>query len=145
MGCLAILMGCLAILVVCVIAVLSRQDEKVSKQDENKALAAAKARSDRWDAAQAHCKTITKHNVRRHDVECLWLDCPDNSDELLRTLSNGNLAVGMDECLVRASLGKPDDVNTTVTARGQQEQWVYRASHSIYVYFDEGHVTSWQY
>jgi len=37
-------------------------------------------------------------------------------------------------------------VNTTVTAGGVHEQWVYRGEYraTMYLYFDAGRLTSWQ-
>lgn len=56
--------------------------------------------------------------------------------------------IGMTTAAVRAlplPWGSPDDVNRTVTARGQREQWVYRTGRwSAYLYFDDGVLTTIQ-
>lgn len=55
------------------------------------------------------------------------------------------VAVGMDETMVRAAWGWPEDVNRTTTARGTREQWVYGDIGSRrYVYFEDGVVTAIQ-
>ncbi|GMV29539.1 MAG: hypothetical protein AMXMBFR59_16640 [Rhodanobacteraceae bacterium] len=43
-------------------------------------------------------------------------------------------------------LGEPEDVNTTTTARGTREQWVYSAGkyEHAYLYLDNGIVTAIQ-
>lgn len=46
------------------------------------------------------------------------------------------------EQVVRSSWGKPRSINTTLTARGKHEQWVYGGRQ--YVYLDDGIVTSVQ-
>ena len=39
------------------------------------------------------------------------------------------------------SIGSPDDINTTATAAGTHQQWVYGSN---YVYVDEGKVTAYR-
>jgi hypothetical protein len=51
------------------------------------------------------------------------------------------VGLGMSTDDVIASWGKPDQVNTTVTAYGKHEQWVYG---STYLYFEEGVLASYQ-
>ena len=43
--------------------------------------------------------------------------------------------------MVRASWGKPDDINRSVGPWGVHEQWVYGYK---YLYFEDGSLTSWQ-
>jgi prefoldin subunit 5 len=40
-------------------------------------------------------------------------------------------------------LGEPDDINRTVGSFGVHEQWVYR-KRDMYIYIEDGYVTSWQ-
>jgi hypothetical protein len=51
------------------------------------------------------------------------------------------VGLGMSTDDVIASWGKPGHVNTTVTAYGKHEQWVYG---STYLYFEEGVLASYQ-
>ena len=52
--------------------------------------------------------------------------------------------IGMTEAQVLASSwGKPTSVNTTITAYGNSEQWVY--GYGMYVYFRNGKVSAIQY
>ncbi len=39
-------------------------------------------------------------------------------------------------------IGKPNDINKTITTYGTAEQWV--SPNSLYLYFDEGILTSYQ-
>jgi len=61
---------------------------------------------------------------------------------LQKLLSDRKIKVGLTKGQVLLSWGKPGDVNTTITARGRREQWVY--SLKSYVYFDDGLVTAIQ-
>lgn len=54
-------------------------------------------------------------------------------------LVNGIIWVGCTKEMVELSWGKPQDVNTTVTAYSKREQWVYGIGS--YVYFEDGKVT----
>lgn len=51
--------------------------------------------------------------------------------------------LGMAECSVLAALGVPDKLNRTTNAAGRYDQWVYR-KRGVYVYTQDGTVTSWQ-
>jgi hypothetical protein len=52
--------------------------------------------------------------------------------------------LGMDECAVAASRGRPNDINRTVTSGGRSDQWVYRTGPYRYVYLHDGVVRSYQ-
>lgn len=51
--------------------------------------------------------------------------------------------IGMTDEMAELSLGKPDDINRTVTSRTVKEQWVY-SKYGIYLYFTNGLLTSYQ-
>ena len=55
----------------------------------------------------------------------------------------GKYWLGMTRDMARESLGRPSDINRTVNAFGTREQWVYRR-YDLYLYFDDGVLTSWQ-
>ncbi|MTI89553.1 MAG: hypothetical protein FH748_16485 [Balneolaceae bacterium] len=58
---------------------------------------------------------------------------------------NGSIRIGMSKDMVRASWGRPNDVNRTVNAHSTREQWVYGSiSTRRYVYFEDGIMTSFQ-
>lgn len=63
-------------------------------------------------------------------------------------INAGRIAVGMDQDMVRAVIGYPDDINETVTAGGKHTQWVYSQSwyraRAMYVYFENGRCTAYQ-
>jgi len=62
-----------------------------------------------------------------------------------RPVRRGRLRVGMSECAVVAALGKPNRMSQTEGVEGRNDIWGYdRRSISIYVYFVDGAVTSWQ-
>jgi len=55
----------------------------------------------------------------------------------------GNIVRGMTQNQVLASWGWPERVNSTVTAIGRTEQWIYR-DIGRYLYFTNGTLESWQ-
>lgn len=61
----------------------------------------------------------------------------DIGDRILRR----RIWLGMTTDMALESRGQPVDTNRTVTAHGVHEQWVYR---DLYLYFDDGVLTSWQ-
>ncbi|WP_421789862.1 hypothetical protein [Hyphobacterium sp.] len=52
-------------------------------------------------------------------------------------------AIGMTRSCLLAAFDYPDDINRTVTARAQREQWVYR-DLEMYIYLTDGIVTAFQ-
>lgn len=60
---------------------------------------------------------------------------------------NARVMVGMTPGEVVQSWGQPNKVNSTFTAQGRREQWVYRrpgVGYDQYVYVDDGMVTTIQ-
>lgn len=52
---------------------------------------------------------------------------------------------GMSRCTAIAAYGRPADVNRTVTASGEREQWVYdRQRGRLYLYFTNGQLDAFQ-
>jgi hypothetical protein len=67
-------------------------------------------------------------------------------DRVALAISNREVAVGMTGPEVLRSWGRPTKVNTTVSAAGKREQWVYRHGRGVaqYVYLENGRVSSMQ-
>ena len=55
----------------------------------------------------------------------------------------GEIWIGMSDSLAKESLGSPTEINRRVSAYGVSEQWVYRTL-DMYLYFENGTLTSWQ-
>ena len=59
------------------------------------------------------------------------------------------LQIGMTHDQVIAAIGQPTTINHSTDANGTQEQWIYQPVQSefsgktVYVYFENGKVTSW--
>lgn len=51
--------------------------------------------------------------------------------------------LGFTQCAVSAAIGYPERVNRSVYKSGVHEQWVY-ADGNVYIYFEDGILTSWQ-
>jgi hypothetical protein len=66
---------------------------------------------------------------------------PDWKPDGVAIVACHEYAVGMTADMLRASLGRPEQVNTTQTAGSTHEQWVYG---SDYIYVDDGIVSSYQ-
>ena len=56
-------------------------------------------------------------------------------------INSGDYWIGMTKDMAIESLGNPETVNSTVGSWGINEQWVY---YSLYLYFDNGVLTSYQ-
>jgi hypothetical protein len=56
-------------------------------------------------------------------------------------INSGYYWIGMTKDMAIESLGNPETVNSSVGSWGINEQWVY---HSLYLYFDNGILTSYQ-
>jgi hypothetical protein len=67
----------------------------------------------------------------------------DISDErIIDAIHKDGIVIGMNQNEVKLSLGDPEIINSTVNAYGSYEQWVY--VHGLYLYFDNGTLTSFQ-
>jgi hypothetical protein len=67
---------------------------------------------------------------------------PELPKETREDILSGGFRIGMTAEQVEASCGTPyNGVNSTVTAFGKHEQWVYG---DTYLYFDDGLLTSYQ-
>jgi hypothetical protein len=93
------------------------------------------------EEAAKRCPELSEEE-RKRDHWCLFLACPGQFKKFYKAAAEGDVVVGMSGCLVKQMIGEPHQVNTTVTARGAAEQWVYSDSTRIYV--QDGLVTSFQ-
>ncbi len=74
-------------------------------------------------------------------VESLLKNHPSWDDEAILTVACHKVRVGLTEDQLRASWGRPDEVNRTVVGASVDDQWVYGSN---YVYVEGGEVTSYQ-
>ncbi len=69
--------------------------------------------------------------------------------EYRKKISSPEPSIGMSMASAKnSSWGEPDEVNKTVTSRGESEQWVYRGTgfaKTKYLYFTNGIMVSAQY
>jgi len=83
-------------------------------------------------------KTLLRQEIiRRH---------PEWPEDIKRVVLEGNIQIGMTKEQLLASWGDPDNINRSVGSWGVHEQWIYAASYykQIYVYVENGILTSWQ-
>lgn len=62
--------------------------------------------------------------------------------QTMKAIQKGSVFIGMVESALACSLGTPSNVNRTVGSWGVHKQYVY--GRSLYVYTQNGKVTSWQ-
>lgn len=88
-------------------------------------------------AADAHAQTRERELARRRET----LLARGWSRSFVDLVLRREVAIGMTRAMVEASWGRPEGVNTTTTASGTSEQWVYGSS---YLYFSNGVLTTIQ-
>lgn len=88
-----------------------------------------------WDCVDKKGKKSTSTvNVSDSDYKC---KLSKKSQEALRAAKKQGVLIGMSkEEVLASSWGKPKSINTTTTARGTREQWVYGGRN--YLYFKDG-------
>lgn len=72
---------------------------------------------------------------------------PEISQRFKDLIIEGKFTLGMTTEMVKASWGNPKEINRTVYTFGIHEQWIYgsyKYDNVIYLYFEDGILTSWQ-
>ena len=85
------------------------------------------------DTVEAMAESRRREFVARH---------PELDEKSRNAILSGSVVLGMVAEAVTASIGKPVEVNRTVGSWGVHEQWVY--PRNVYLYFEDGVLTSWQ-
>jgi hypothetical protein len=106
----------------------------------------------KYSEDKAHLNNLLKQAEYSSDYEyrIIYLKLnPDLEPKVRSAIEDCKIYIGMRKEDVRASWGGPTRVNRTVERYGIHEQWVYCKygdclSGAIYVYFDDGILTSWQ-
>jgi hypothetical protein len=83
---------------------------------------------------------IEKHKEKGNKYFVKLLE--EEIQPLAKLYDSQEIGIGMDKIKVVVSLGFPNDINRTVTENSTDEQWVY--DNGIYVYLEDGEVTSFQ-
>ena len=97
-------------------------------------VARAKAAAERARVAK---RAAAEKGRREAQLRAQW---PQHADRILQRKA----WIGMTAEMLRASWGRPQEVNRTITAAGTREQWVYGGACKPCVYLDDGVVTSIQ-
>jgi hypothetical protein len=121
--------------------------EEIAERDRIKAEAEAKKKADAEAAAkaQADAEAKAKADQAAYDNSKAGKLCkahPTWSKDDCDTIAAGKVRIGMSKEQAIASWGKPQDINSTSTAFGTHEQWVYNLSS--YLYFDNDTLTTIQ-
>lgn len=90
----------------------------------------------RQERLEREAKLIERSNDIRAERE--------RQERYQRLIREKKVAIGMSPDQVRRSWGSPCNINRTISAHGNTEQWVYcyENARSDYVYFRDGEVTS---
>lgn len=85
---------------------------------------------------------VSAHERREAHIK----SSPGISESHRALIRKGRITHGMTWSDVEASLGKPSRKNRSAYRSVTKDQWVYRRGNgrSMYVYFEDGFVTSWQ-
>lgn len=97
-------------------------------------------------------ETMRKAAESARQTEYVQLN-PQMDADLQEAILAGQIIIGMTTDQVRASRGKPGSINRSIGRWGVHEQWVYYYTTSsvwfpieyqLYLYFENGRLTSWQ-
>jgi ATPase subunit of ABC transporter with duplicated ATPase domains len=110
---------------------------KRAQQRINELRATPEMRAEEAKQAEQKRKKVEAQQAAKARLEAYVQAHPEYREAILAK----KVGLGMSADDVIASWGKPDHVNTTVTAFGKHEQWVYG---STYLYFEEGVLASYQ-
>lgn len=80
-----------------------------------------------------------EYQIRRKNYVSAHKNLPKHFRE---AILKGEVLMGMSLADAEASWGKPKDINRSAGSWGLHEQWVY--SLKVYLYFENGKLTSWQ-
>ena len=89
---------------------------------------------DQRDLSPKFLSIVTRENLNP--------DNPNWSPRVRAAIKAQKVFIGMTPGQATASWGAPDDVNSTTTAAGTREQWVY--NNGGYLYFEGGHLVAIQ-
>lgn len=93
------------------------------------------------DKAQSYIDSI---KAKRDSVEQVLLKIKSTYSKTIQDrIDKNQYWIGMTKTMATLSLGNPSDINRTVTKFVIHEQWVY-SDYGLYLYFDDGILTSFQ-
>lgn len=93
------------------------------------------------------CQAYHLSEKNRDNIEAELRDRDRFTASEWRSIKSGNIRSGMSEIAVICVLGKPTDINTTVSVGNTRKQYVYRSASrdTSYVHFEGGKVTSYSF
>lgn len=110
------------------------------KEEENRKLLAQKNEQNK--KLQAHNDSLNLI-ISRARLEKRTKDLASKyGTEVANKIIAGKIWLGMTDAMSKESWGLPNDINRTVGNWGVHEQWIYPSN--VYLYFENGVLTSWQ-
>lgn len=106
---------------------------EIAKYIEDKEFLASEIK---LENASRNAKANEVQNKKREDVLIKKLGA-----KTYNSLKEGNFWLGMTSEMAIVAFGSPNEINETVGSWGKHEQWVY---NNIYLYFENGKLTSYQ-
>ena len=84
---------------------------------------------------------VQKKTVEVRDAKRFELYKKQWGSSIAYAVLNGNISLGMNDMMVKESIGKPNSINQTITEYSHSEQWVY---NDRYLYFENHKLTAIQ-
>lgn len=118
---------------------------KIAKKSDREVLEYWQVRHSLYRSFPGKALQMPRDNARSEAMK-RGLVRPSAVDEI----EGGYVAIGMTENEAAAAWGFPDDINSTVTAAGKRDQWVYGGARNgtwidmRFIYFEAGRVTAIQ-
>ncbi|MGR3303315.1 MAG: hypothetical protein ACUZ8I_12540 [Candidatus Scalindua sp.] len=75
--------------------------------------------------------------------KAFWETAKEEYPRHYKAMEERKLMRGMPEKMVRFMLKEPDKINRSVGSWGVHEQWIFE-EHNMYLYLEDGFLTSWQ-
>ncbi len=98
----------------------------------------------KWIKQDKYDKLITQERQAQRHMKTKQIQEKPLTQRSKRPEPISRLKIGMTKKEVIECMGNPYDINKTTNSSGVREQWVYGSVGSIYVYIENGIVTSWQ-
>ena len=136
-------LGCAAVLALfVVIAVIINSSESPSSSSSPAPSAEQAKNQEQGRKRIAEEQRAAEERYLKTKPGQIWEKHKEWGRDICRLIADGEIVVGMTKDQVRASWGRPQSVNSTVSSSGTDEQWVYGVGQ--YVYFENGVMTMLQ-
>ena len=127
--------------------IMMKEKEKIEQNKKNELKKIEEERKKQEKVSFAEKLQQMQSKLKNDKIELLKKKWPNLSGNEIEAVYNKQIFIGMSRDGLLASWGKPEDINSSVGSWGKHEQFVYPGKNdyeSVYVYVDNGYITSWQ-